>query len=88
MPSAASDQITGNIVIFMGDSSMSWLLIKIRSIRVGFGAEECGATSIEYSLIVAGLAIAILAVAFSLGNSLENFFGFLSDQLVVAEAKR
>ena len=55
---------------------------------VRFLKTPAGNTGIEYALIAAGIAIAILAVVFTAGNSLENFFGFLSDQLIKAEAKR
>ncbi len=42
---------------------------------------ERGATAVEYGLIVAGIAIAIIAVVNSLGGQLENTFSDLSDNL-------
>ncbi len=42
---------------------------------------ERGATAVEYGLIVAGIAIAIIAVINSLGGQLENTFSDLSDNL-------
>lgn len=39
-----------------------------------FVHEENGATAIEYGLIAAGIAIALIAVIFSVGNTLEEFF--------------
>ncbi len=42
---------------------------------------ERGATAVEYGLIVAGIAIAIIAVVNSLGGQLENTFSDISDNL-------
>lgn len=44
-----------------------------------FFKDENGATAIEYGLIAAGIAIAILAAVFTLGNSLENIFTNVSN---------
>ena len=55
---------------------------------VRFLKTPAGNTGIEYGLIASGIAIAILAVVFALGNALENFFSLVSDHLVSAEAKR
>jgi len=46
-----------------------------------FLRDECGATAIEYGLIVAGIAIAIIAVVNSLGGDLQNTFSEVSDNL-------
>ncbi len=53
---------------------MPWLLVKVRSVITGYRADERGATAIEYGLIVAGIAIAIVAIVFTIGESLENLF--------------
>jgi len=46
-----------------------------------FLRDERGATAIEYGLIVAGIAIAIIAVVNSLGGDLQNTFSEVSDNL-------
>jgi len=47
----------------------------IHSIRSGkFARDEDGATAIEYGLIAAGIAIAIVVVVFVVGNELESLF--------------
>ncbi len=37
-------------------------------------ADESGATAIEYGLIAAGIAVAIIAAVFAVGDELNNFF--------------
>ena len=39
-----------------------------------FASDEDGATAIEYGLIAAGIAIAIVIIVFSVGNSLSSLF--------------
>ena len=46
-----------------------------------FLRDERGATAVEYGLIVAGIAVAIIAVVNSLVGQLENTFSDLSDNL-------
>jgi pilus assembly protein Flp/PilA len=40
-----------------------------------FAKNESGATAIEYGLIAAGIAVAIIAVVAGLGTSLNTTFG-------------
>ena len=40
-----------------------------------------GATAIEYGLIAAGIAVAIIAAVFALGDDIKNFFTGISGQL-------
>jgi pilus assembly protein Flp/PilA len=40
-----------------------------------------GATAIEYGLIAAGIAIAIIAAVFAIGDDLTNFFTGISKQM-------
>ena len=40
-----------------------------------------GATAIEYGLIAAGIAVAIIAAVFALGSDLTNFFTGISTQM-------
>ena len=46
-----------------------------------FVNDESGATAIEYGLIAALIALAIVVGAGSLGNSLNNQFGRISTKL-------
>jgi len=39
-----------------------------------FGANRSGATAIEYALLVAGIAVAILSIVFTLGTEINNVF--------------
>ncbi len=43
--------------------------------------EESGATAIEYGLIAAGIAVAIIAIVFTLGNDLADFFQAIDTKL-------
>ena len=40
-----------------------------------------GATAIEYGLIAAGIAVAIIVAVFSLGEELEAFFNAIQSQI-------
>ena len=44
-------------------------------------ADEAGATAIEYGLIAAGIAVAIIAAVFALGDELTNFFTDIQTEL-------
>jgi pilus assembly protein Flp/PilA len=46
-----------------------------------FAKDESGATAIEYGLIAALIALAIVAGAGALGNALDNQFNFLANEL-------
>ena len=46
-----------------------------------FVKDESGATAIEYGLIAAGIALAIITVVNSLGTSLNDKFGSISSSL-------
>ena len=50
-----------------------------------FVSDESGATAIEYGLIAAGIAVAIIAAVGLLGESLAGMFGDVSDELTGAE---
>jgi pilus assembly protein Flp/PilA len=43
-----------------------------------------GATAIEYGLIAAGIAVAIIAAVFALGNTISDFFNGIGDNLDAA----
>jgi pilus assembly protein Flp/PilA len=46
-----------------------------------FLSDETGATAIEYGLIAAGIALAIIAAVNSLGTLMSNKFGAISTSL-------
>ena len=46
-----------------------------------FFSDESGATAIEYGLIAAGIAIAIIAAVNGLGTSVSSVFGSVSTSL-------
>ncbi len=48
-----------------------------------FVADETGATAIEYGLIAAGIAVAIIAAVGLLGDSLEAMFLDIGDELTI-----
>ncbi len=50
----------------------------------GFLRDESGATAIEYGIIAAGIAVAIIAVVQGLGTNLNSTFG--SVQAAIAPA--
>ncbi|WP_426615352.1 Flp family type IVb pilin [Bradyrhizobium sp. McL0616] len=46
-----------------------------------FIADDSGATAIEYGLIAAGIALAIITVVNSLGTTMNDKFGSISSSL-------
>ena len=52
-----------------------------------FVKDESGATAIEYGLIAALIALAIVAGATTLGSALDNQFSFLADELEAAQTR-
>jgi len=46
-----------------------------------FWSDESGATAIEYGLIAAGIALAIITVVNSLGSTMNEKFGSISTSL-------
>lgn len=53
----------------------------MRVLILRFVKDQSGATAIEYGLIAAGIAIAIIAVVNGLGSQLNTTFGSISSQL-------
>ncbi len=49
--------------------------------------DESGATAIEYGLIAAGIAVAIVAVVFTVGDELVIMFTGVADDLGEASAR-
>jgi pilus assembly protein Flp/PilA len=54
----------------------------VRNIVRNFLGNEQGATAIEYGLIAAGIAVAIIAVVFGLGTQLNTTFSSVSGALL------
>lgn len=51
-------------------------------LRLCFWTQNCdGATAIEYSLIAAGIATAIVVIVFTLGGKLSPIFQTIADAL-------
>ena len=50
-----------------------------------FYGDEKAATAIEYGLIAAGIAIAIIAAVGLLGDSLSNMFNDIGDQMTISQ---
>lgn len=48
---------------------------------IGFFKEEDGVTAIEYGLIAALIAVAIITVVATVGNNLNNIFTKVADNL-------
>jgi len=46
-----------------------------------FYRDKSGATAIEYGLIAAGIAVAIIAAVFALGDDIKGFFEDVSTKL-------
>lgn len=57
------------------------MLLKLWAKKEAFIRSEEGATAIEYGLIAAGISVAIAAVVFLLGDSLEAMFTDLEGQI-------
>ena len=53
----------------------------MKNIVAKFWADESGATAIEYGLIAAGIALAIIAVVNGLGSTLQAKFNSINTSL-------
>ena len=53
----------------------------MKSLILSFFQDESGATAIEYGLIAAGIAIAIITAVNGVGTSLSTNFGTISSSL-------
>ena len=53
----------------------------MRAVILRFVIDQTGATAIEYGLIAAGIAVAIIAVVNGLGTQLNTTFSSISTQL-------
>ncbi|RXT44321.1 Flp family type IVb pilin [Bradyrhizobium betae] len=53
----------------------------MKRVVLKFWSDESGATAIEYGLIAAGIALAIITVVNSLGSTMNDKFGSISTSL-------
>ncbi|MGB6663031.1 MAG: Flp family type IVb pilin [Xanthobacteraceae bacterium] len=53
----------------------------MRKVLARFLKDEAGATAIEYGLIAAGIAVAIITVVQGIGTNLNTTFGSISTAL-------
>ena len=64
---------------------MLGMIIKTQTALYGlkqkFLRDEDGATAIEYGLIAAGIAVAIIAAVFAIGDELQAFFEAVQTKL-------
>jgi pilus assembly protein Flp/PilA len=54
---------------------------ELKRVFLSFLSNESGATAIEYGLIAAGIALAIIAVVNGLGSTLNTMFGSINTSL-------
>ena len=55
-------------------------IVRMKTVR-RFLKDESGATAIEYGLIAAGIALAIIASVYSLGTKMSNKFSSINASL-------
>ena len=56
-------------------------VLLMKNLIARFAKDESGATAIEYGLIAAGIALAIITVVNNLGTTLNTKFGSISSSL-------
>ncbi|MFI5331849.1 MAG: Flp family type IVb pilin [Desulfobaccales bacterium] len=59
---------------------MNTLMSQIKA----FVREEEGASAVEYGLLVAGIAVAVMAGIYAIGSNLSTTFGNVADKLTAA----
>ena len=77
-----------NRILKQEDLNMLGLITKVQTRATDlkeFFQDKSGATAIEYGLIAAGIAVAIIAAVFALGDEIKGFFTDIQTQL---EAKK
>ena len=55
--------------------------LSMKNLFVRFMKDDSGATAIEYGLIAAGIAVAIISVVNTIGTKLNTSFSSISTQL-------
>jgi pilus assembly protein Flp/PilA len=66
---------------FIDDSQFAGTLARMITLVRKFCADQSGATAIEYGLIAAGIALAIIAVVNGLGAKLDTKFTAINSSL-------
>ena len=56
-------------------------MLKLAALIQSYIKKEDGATAIEYGLIAAGIALAIAAIVFTLGDQIQGAFQGVSDEI-------
>lgn len=64
-----------------GTNTTRQMEASMKRMVVKFWSDESGATAIEYGLIAAGIALAIITVVNNLGTTLNDKFGSISSSL-------
>ena len=59
-------------------SKKSRLSFSLAILRTGFGADERGATAIEYALLASGIGAAVAATVWNLGSTTHDFYASLA----------
>jgi pilus assembly protein Flp/PilA len=59
-----------------------WGVLIVQQLLMRFVQDETGATAIEYGLIAAGVALAVIGVVSNLGSKLKSTFSSISTQLL------
>ena len=62
-------------------AKLETLEVKLKQVFSKFLSDESGATAIEYGLIAAGIALAIIAVVNGLGSNLNDKFTSINTSL-------
>ncbi len=63
------------------------MILRFCSFLQSYIKQPSGATAIEYGLIVAGIALAIVGVVFTFGDGLESLFTALGPAMASATAE-
>ena len=63
------------------------MFIKLFAMKEAYVRSEEGATAIEYGLIAAGIAVAISAIVFTMGDNLVAMFTQASSKIATAAPK-
>lgn len=62
-------------------------MLKLLAFKDAYFKNEDGATAIEYGLIAAGIALAIVSVVFLFGDQLETTFTSMTDAMSAANTE-
>ena len=70
-----------NLIMLSLITKLHTRLTDLKTDMKTFYQDISGATAIEYGLIAAGIAVAIIAAVFALGEDITGFFTSVSDEL-------